>query len=330
MPMTFSTCISAQDFGLASETMIPGFQASQLSCAAPAQVVPVDPCHVFDESFLQDLVLWWTWPDTRIPLYIAGPTGCGKTTSVLQFLARVHVPVISLTCSRRFVKDDLVGRWGAHEGGFAWIDGPATIAWKTGAVLLINEFSLAPPEVWVGANDIFEGQSITIEKTGLSIPRHVNTRVIVTDNCRCGTLPESAYSSRNQQDASTCDRFWHMAADWPKPEVEARIVLYRCERIAQGTLSSETLAELARCAARFAQASRTCLGSGFRERRRACGTEYTRCDSPVRNTDAAACGFLQPRAVSVASRPACHRQCTQRPRVSDALGNGGISLRPVA
>ena len=121
--MTFTTCISAQDFGLASETMIPGFQASQLSCAAPAQIVRVDPCHVFDESFLQDLVLWWTWPDTRIPLYIAGPTGCGKTTSVLQFLARVHVPVICLTCSRRFVKDDLVGRWGAHEGGFAWIDG---------------------------------------------------------------------------------------------------------------------------------------------------------------------------------------------------------------
>lgn len=108
-----------------------------------------------------------------------------------------------------------------------------------------------------GANDIFEAQSITIEKTGLSIPRHVNTRVIVTDNCRCGTLPESAYSSRNQQDASTCDRFWHMAADWPKPEVEACIVLYRCERIAQGALSSETLAELARCAARLAQASRT-------------------------------------------------------------------------
>lgn len=165
MPMTFTTCISAQDFGLASETMIPGFQASQLSCAAPAQIVRVDPCHVFDESFLQDLVLWWTWPDTRIPLYIAGPTGCGKTTSVLQFLARVHVPVISLTCSRRFVKDDLVGRWGAHEGGFAWIDGPATIAWKTGAVLLINEFSLAPPEVWV-PNIIPNGYNTIESKNG--------------------------------------------------------------------------------------------------------------------------------------------------------------------
>lgn len=157
MPMTFTSCIPAQNFGLASETTIPGFQPLQLSPPAPAQCVAVDPCHVFEESFLEDFVLWWTWHDTRTPLYIAGPTGCGKTTSVLQFLARVNVPVISVTCSRRFVKDDLVGRWGAHEGSFAWIDGPATIAWKTGAVLLINEFSLAPPEVWVGANDIFEG-----------------------------------------------------------------------------------------------------------------------------------------------------------------------------
>lgn len=218
MPMTFTSCIPAQNFGLASETTIPGFQPLQLSSPAPAQFVAVDPCHVFEESFLEDFVLWWTWHDTRTPLYIAGPTGCGKTTSVLQFLARVNVPVISVTCSRRFVKDDLVGRWGAHEGSFAWIDGPATIAWKTGAVLLINEFSLAPPEVWVGANDIFEGQPITIEKTGLSIPRHDNARVIVTDNCRCGTLPESAYSSRNQQDVSTCDRFWHLKPPGPRPK----------------------------------------------------------------------------------------------------------------
>lgn len=228
MPMTFTSCIPAQNFGLASEITIPGFQPLQLSSPAPAQFVAVDPCHVFEESFLEDFALWWTWHDTRTPLYIAGPTGCGKTTSVLQFLARVNVPVISVTCSRRFVKDDLVGRWGANEGSFAWIDGPATIAWKTGAVLLINEFSLAPPEVWVGANDIFEGQPITIEKTGLSIPRHDNARVIVTDNCRCGTLPESAYSSRNQQDVSTCDRFWHLQASWPSPEVETRIVLARC------------------------------------------------------------------------------------------------------
>ena len=64
MPMTFTSCIPAQNFGLASETTIPGFQPLQLFPPAPAQCVAVDPCHVFEESFLEDFVLWWTWHDT--------------------------------------------------------------------------------------------------------------------------------------------------------------------------------------------------------------------------------------------------------------------------
>lgn len=321
MPMTFTSCIPAQNFGLASETTIPGFQPLQLSPPAPAQFVAVDPCHVFEESFLEDFALWWTWHDTRTPLYIAGPTGCGKTTSVLQFLARVNVPVISVTCSRRFVKDDLVGRWGAHEGSFAWIDGPATIAWKTGAVLLINEFSLAPPEVWVGANDIFEGQPITIEKTGLSIPRHDNARVIVTDNCRCATSPESAYSSRNQQDVSTCDRFWHLQASWPSPEVETRIVLARCERVVPGGLPAPAPDILARCAARFAQATRT---NPARE------TDFASDDVPPALSTRVLirlCEILtQLLASGIAPDQACHRQRPDGSSVFGAHGACGISL----
>ena len=255
MPMTFTSCIPAQNFGLASETTIPGFQPLQLSPPAPAQCVAVDPCHVFEESFLEDFVLWWTWHDTRTPLYIAGPTGCGKTTSVLQFLARVNVPVISVTCSRRFVKDDLVGRWGAHEGSFAWIDGPATIAWKTGAVLVINEFSLAPPETWVGVNDIFEGQSITIEKTGIAVPRHPNARIIITDNCRCAAVAASNYQARSEQDASTSDRFWHIAADWPDESAETDIIRRRVLAVC-ANLYAPLAGELSRCTAKLAAFTR--------------------------------------------------------------------------
>lgn len=254
--MTFTSRIPARRFGFESDATIPGFQSLQQPSAAPAQIVPIDPDHVFEEAFLKDLVLWWSANDTRTPLYISGPTGCGKTTSVLQFLARVNAPSVSLTCSRRFVKDDLVGRWGAVDGGFSWFDGPATFAWKTGAVLLINEFSLAPPEVWVGANDIFEGQSITIEKTGVTVARHPNARVIITDNCRCGCPPDQGYGSRNLQDASTCDRFWHMTANWPDEAVERRIVSAKCRRLFSGALRDDVLEEIAQSTAAFARATR--------------------------------------------------------------------------
>lgn len=262
MSMTFTTRIPAQHFGPASETTIPGFQPHELSASAPAQFVEPDPDHVFEQSFLKDFALWWSWFDTRTPLYISGPTGCGKTTSVLQFLARVNVPVISVTCSRRFVKDDLVGRWGAHEGSFAWFDGPATTAWKTGCVLLINEFSLAPAEVWVSANDIFEGQPITIEKAGVTVARHVNTRVIVTDNCRCGCAPELRYASRSLQDASTCDRFWHMSADWPEQADERRILAQKCRQACGGALAESLIEAIARSAAAFAAATRKKSSAG--------------------------------------------------------------------
>lgn len=255
MTMSFTSRIPARTFGLESDETIPGLEPILQPPAASAQVVAVDPCHVFDEVLLRDMALWWSWHDTSTPLYISGPTGCGKTSTVLQFLARVNAPVISVTCSRRFLKDDLVGRWGAAKGGFVWFDGPATLAWKTGAVLVINEFSLAPAEVWVGANDIFEGQPITIEKTGESVCRHPNARVIITDNCRCGCLPEDAYESRNQQDASTCDRFWHITHHWPEEALEAEIVRRRC-RMTKTVLADGHIDRLGACAARFAAMSR--------------------------------------------------------------------------
>lgn len=256
MTMQFATRIPARNFGFASKTTIPGFVTAKEPVCPPAQLPVPDPDHVFDEAFVRDFVLWWTSDDTRTPLYISGPTGCGKTSTVLEFLARVNAPAVSVTCSRRFVKDDLVGRWGAVQTGFAWFDGPATIAWKTGAVLLINEFSLAPAEVWVGANDIFEGQAIAIEKTGTTVPRHPNTRVIITDNCRCGCTPDIRYASRNEQDASTCDRFWHLSADWPTKAVETRILEKRCRTRLGHLLRDEILTDLARCTAAFAKATR--------------------------------------------------------------------------
>lgn len=184
-----------------------------------------------------------------------GPTGCGKTSTVMQFMARVNAPVISVTCTKRFVKDDLVGRWGAVKGGFCWFDAPATIAWKTGAVLVINEFSLAPPETWVGVNDIFEGQSITIEKTGIAVPRHPNARIIITDNCRCAAAAASNYQARSEQDASTSDRFWHIAADWPDESAETDIIRRRVLAVC-ANLYAPLAGELSRCTAKLAAFTR--------------------------------------------------------------------------
>ena len=89
MTMQFATRIPARNFGFASKTTIPGFVTAKEPVCPPAQQPVPDPDHVFDEAFVRDFVLWWTSDDTRTPLYISGPTGCGKTT-LINLLMRFY------------------------------------------------------------------------------------------------------------------------------------------------------------------------------------------------------------------------------------------------
>lgn len=55
MPMTFTSCIPAQNFGLASETTIPGFQPLQLSPPAPLNALPSTRATSLKNRFLKTL-----------------------------------------------------------------------------------------------------------------------------------------------------------------------------------------------------------------------------------------------------------------------------------
>lgn len=235
MPMQFTARIPARDFGFRVDETVLGFLPHTAKRTPGARSVTVDSDHMFDPAFFERLRLWWEWHDTRAPLYISGPSGCGKTSTVMQFLARVHAPVITLTCRRHMDKSDLIGQWGVvdRKGTFGWFDGPASLAWRHGAVLLINEFSLAPPEVWVAVNDLFEGDALTNERKGECIARHPNTRVVITDNCRCASHHgHDLYRDRHVQDLSSAERFWHMCADWPVPQREAQLLRRKAQCIA--------------------------------------------------------------------------------------------------
>ncbi len=238
--MHFTARIPARAFGFESDHTVLGFKPTQKTPAA-ARLISPDDAHLFDPEFFEEFRLWWEWDDTRSPLYISGPSGCGKTSTVLQFLARVRAPVVTITCRRRTEKNDLIGQWGmSASGSFAWFDGPATIAWRHGCVLVINEFSLAPAEVWVALNDLFEGDSLFIERKRELIARHPNARVIVTDNCRCGGAGmDSQYLARHLQDTSTIERFWHIEARWPEREAEKKLLMRKTRKAASGLSARE-------------------------------------------------------------------------------------------
>ena len=247
--MLFTNRISTAAFGLNARTerFVLGFQPREGMKAK-------DPNFVFDPFRLEQTRLWWETADAE-PLCLNGPTGCGKTSFIREFLLRVNAPFVELTCHRKLDKSALLGGFVPTQKGFEWRDGPAARAWREGLVLVINEFSIAPPEIWVAANDILEGGSLYIPQTGETIARHPNARVVITDNMALGADAADGYLGRESQDLSTVDRFWHIRCGYPAKEIELDIIRRKTADVAVG-LPGEEVTSLIEAAIRFAADSR--------------------------------------------------------------------------
>lgn len=79
---------------------------------------------------------------------IEGPTGPGKTTSVMAYAARGQYPFYAVPSNVGVEPSQLFGKYipdGA--GSFIWQDGPVTDLVRHGGVLLINEVNFLPPRV---------------------------------------------------------------------------------------------------------------------------------------------------------------------------------------
>lgn len=233
--MNFTARIPARVFGFPSERTVLGFVPQK--CPSGCRFDTLDEEYSFNPELFEELRMWWECSNTREPLYLSGPAGCGKTSMVMQFLARVNAPAVTLTCRRRMDKYELIGQWGADPAtkSLTWMDGPALIAWRTGAVLVINEMTSAPADVWVACNDLLEGDAIVVDRTGEVVPRHPNTRVIFTDNRPLGDGNEtSQYLGRNAQDMSVLDRCWHILADFPSESEQVELVWKKTQALATG------------------------------------------------------------------------------------------------
>ena len=250
--MKFNARIPARGFGLESDRTVLGFVPTD----APngTRFAEIDDDYSFNPQFFEELRMWWETENTAEPLYLSGPAGCGKTSGVMQFLARVNAPAVTLTCRRRMDKYELIGTYMPQgDGKLVWVDDPALIAWRTGAVLVINEMTSAPADVWVACNDLLEGDAIVVDRTGEVVPRHPNTRVIFTDNRPLGDGSETdQYLGRNAQDASVLDRCWHIACNFPKTDEQIELIWKKVSHLATG-LDTDRARNIVRQVVQFAE-----------------------------------------------------------------------------
>ena len=105
-------------------------------------------------------------------------------------------------------------------------------------------------------NDLLEGDDLVNDRTGEVIPRHANTRVILTDNCRLGsTTGDTGYVARNDQDRSVFERCWHIALSFPDADSELAMLAKKTAASLTGLDAKRTDA-LLRASVAFARKTR--------------------------------------------------------------------------
>ena len=135
-------------------------------------------------------------------LYVVGPAGCGKTTSVSLAAEALGRELTSISCSLGTPAYTFTGR--RHPISGEYEETEFTKAYQSGRVILLDEIDSLDPAVGNAANAALANGHLATPKG--SVARHPDTVVIATANTY-GTGANRQYVGRNQLDAATLDRF---------------------------------------------------------------------------------------------------------------------------
>jgi len=196
--------------------------------AASAYTPAFDPDYLFHESS-RDMVVWFLSPQgQQEPLYVFGPTGCGKTSCIKQLAARLNYPVFEVTGHGRLEFADLVGHLTVKDGNMAFEYGPLALAMRYGAIILLNEIDLTSPEIAAGLNSVLDGSPLCIaENGGEIIQPHPMFRFVATANTNGAGDDTGLYQGTQRQNLAWLDRFTICEVGYPDVTVEKKLLFQR-------------------------------------------------------------------------------------------------------
>jgi nitric oxide reductase NorQ protein len=175
----------------------------------------------------------------KIPLLLKGPTGCGKTRFVEYMAWRLGRKLdqarkasgaggeaagegpgalYTVSCHEDLTARDLTGRYIMKGGEALWIDGPATMAVKTGGILYLDEVVEARKDVAVVIHPLTDyRRMLPIELLGVQLKADPAFMVVISYN-------PGYQSIRKNLKPSTKQRFVALNFVYPPPDKEAIIV----------------------------------------------------------------------------------------------------------
>jgi nitric oxide reductase NorQ protein len=154
----------------------------------------------------------------RLPVMLKGPTGCGKTRFVEYMSYRLKKPLVTIACHEDLFAMDLTGRFLLKKDETIWMDGPLTMAVRTGAICYLDEIVEARKDTTVVIHPLTDHRrTLGIDKKGEVISAHPDFMLVVSYNPGYQSILKDLKQSTRQ-------RFVSMEFDYPKTENEAEIV----------------------------------------------------------------------------------------------------------
>lgn len=153
-----------------------------------------------------------------LPLLLKGPTGCGKTRFMQYMAWKLARPLITVSCHDDLSTSDLVGRYLIRAGEAVWMDGPLTLAVRSGAICYLDEIVEARKDTTVVIHPLADDRrELPIEKRGELLVAPPEFMLVVSYN-------PGYQSVIKDMKPSTRQRFVALSFDYPNPETEAEIV----------------------------------------------------------------------------------------------------------
>jgi nitric oxide reductase NorQ protein len=158
--------------------------------------------------------------DRGLPVMLKGPTGCGKTRFVEHMAWRLGRPLITVACHDDLSASDLSGRYLIRGAETVWVDGPLTVAARSGAICYLDEVVEARQDTVVVIHPLTDDRRVLpVEKTGELIEAAPGFQLVISYN------PGYQHALKDLK-PSTRQRFVALEFSFPIEAVETRIVTH--------------------------------------------------------------------------------------------------------
>ena len=157
---------------------------------------------------------------SRLPVMLKGPTGCGKTRFVEHMAWKLGRPLVTVACHDDLTTADLVGRYLIIGDETVWLDGPLTAAVRAGAICYLDEIVEARKDTTVVIHPLTDSRrALPVEKRGEYLEAPPDFMLVISYN-------PGYQSVLKEMKPSTRQRFVALDFDYPEAATEARIVAH--------------------------------------------------------------------------------------------------------